>query len=364
MRDPVIGIRRQGARHIHQVSDHRRGRRKRARTGAVIECRPDRIALHQNGVHHPVDVCDETPLGDQRRVHPQLDPIAAATGDAEVFDAIAQLGGIGDVQCADLRDALGKTALELERNTEGQRAENGQLVRRVDAFDVEARIGLRIAQRLGLGEDIGEVATLVAHLGQDEVTGPVDNACDPIDVVCRQAFAQGLDDGNATGDGRLEAHHDTALARRSEDLVAVPSDQRLVGRDHVLAVLDRPEHQLERRRIAPDQLDDDLDLGILDDGEGVRADPPDRLEPLDLIRIIVPCRCMRDLDPATGATRDLRSIARQDRHSAAADRPQAQKSDLHRFHSCPLIRKSVGRRVRQPVRKLSSRRATRGGTSL
>jgi hypothetical protein len=241
-----------------------------------------------------------------------------------------------------------KAPIELERHAERQRAEDRQLVGGIDTLDVEGRIGFGVAQGLGLGEDIGEIATLVAHFGQDEVARAVDDAGDPLDVICRQAFANRLDDRDPARDGGLESHHDTTLARGGEDFVAVQCDQCLVGGDHVLAVLDCLEHQLTRRRVTADQLDDDLDLRILDHREGVVADSADRLEPMDPLRIIRARRGMRDFNAAPRAPRDLGRVARQHGHRAAADRSQTQKSDLHRFHACPLVRRPVSRPVRYP----------------
>ena len=80
-----------------------------------------------------------------------------------------------------------------------------------------------------------------------------------------QPFAQRLDDGDAAGHGRLERHHHAAGLGRREDLRAVHGQQRLVGRDHVLAGRNRFEHQLAGQVVAADQFDDDLDLGVADD---------------------------------------------------------------------------------------------------
>jgi len=54
-------------------------------------------------------------------------------------------------------------------------------VRGVHAFDVEGRIGFGVAQALGFLEHHVKVQALVAHLGQDEVGGAVDDAGDPLE---------------------------------------------------------------------------------------------------------------------------------------------------------------------------------------
>ncbi len=50
------------------------------------------------------------------------------------------------------------------------------------AFDVEGRIGLGVAEALGFLEHYFKVQALVAHLGQDEVGGAVDDAGNPLDA--------------------------------------------------------------------------------------------------------------------------------------------------------------------------------------
>ena len=54
------------------------------------------------------------------------------------------------------------------------------------------------------------------------------------------------------------------LRRGLEDLLAVHREQRLVGGDDVLAALDGAQHQAPRGAVAADQLDHDLDGGVVD----------------------------------------------------------------------------------------------------
>ena len=97
------------------------------------------------------------------------------------------------------------------------------LVRGIDAFDIEGRIGFGIAQALRLLQHGVEIQALVAHFGQDEIGGAVDDAGNPLDAVGRQAFAQRLDDRDAAGNRRLERHHHALVLRGLENLVAVRS---------------------------------------------------------------------------------------------------------------------------------------------
>jgi hypothetical protein len=141
-------------------------------------------------------------------------PSLAPARDAQQLDAVAQLLGVLDVGGGQLGDAFDVGLVELHRDAEGDGAHQRGLVRGVHAFDVEGRVGLGIAQALRLLQHHVEVQALVAHLGQDEVGGAVDDAGDPLDAVGRQALAQRLDDGDAAGHRGLEGHHHALAAPR------------------------------------------------------------------------------------------------------------------------------------------------------
>src|SRR5690606_4752920 len=109
-------------------------------------------------------------------------------------DAEAKSFSLSDVGGPHARDAANIDRGEVDLSPEGDRCEDRQLVRRVDALDVEGRIGLGIAERLRLGEDLAEVAPGPLHRREDVIAGPVEDAVDALDAVGRGAFAQALDD--------------------------------------------------------------------------------------------------------------------------------------------------------------------------
>ena len=78
----------------------------------------------------------------------QINAVGRLAAHAQVFDAVAQLFGIFNVVTGDLADAFGKATLKLQRNTVRNGRQNGQLVRRVDTFHVECRIGFGVPQLL------------------------------------------------------------------------------------------------------------------------------------------------------------------------------------------------------------------------
>ena len=67
-------------------------------------------------------------------------------------------------------------------------------MRGVVALDVEARIGLGVAEALGGRETFGEGEVLLLHPGQDVVAGAVQDAVDAGDRVAGERLAEGLDD--------------------------------------------------------------------------------------------------------------------------------------------------------------------------
>ena len=78
VRHAMPGIGGVQARHVDQVGDHRARGRLGARARAVVQRRADRVALHQHRVHRALDVGDQAPRRNQRRMHAQLDALARA----------------------------------------------------------------------------------------------------------------------------------------------------------------------------------------------------------------------------------------------------------------------------------------------
>ncbi len=291
--------------------------------------------MHQHGIHRALDIGDQARGRDQGRVHAQLDAFAGgsrrAAGDAQQLDAVAQLFGVADVHCLQLADAFHVGLVELHRDAEGNRRHDGQLVRGIHAFDVEGRIGLGVAQRLRLRQHGGEVQSLVAHLGQNEVGGAVDDAGHRFDAVGGQAFAQRLDDRDAAGHGRLERDDHALLLRGGENLVAVQRHQRLVGGDDMLAVGNGLQHQFARQLVATDQLDNDVDVGMVHHGERVVDDlhalAGDRACALGIAR-----GDHRHFDATAGAAADIFLVALEYVKGAGTNGADAQQANLNRFH--------------------------------
>ena len=86
---------------------------------------------------------------DQARLDPleQASIRRVAVGQPDQADDVAERRRLGDVGRADASDAGDLHRFEIDPAAERDRGEDRQLVRGVDAFDVESRIGLGVAKR-------------------------------------------------------------------------------------------------------------------------------------------------------------------------------------------------------------------------
>ena len=188
---------------IHDIGDHRRGGRSPARA------RPDqrqshRIGIDRDRVEHAVDSGDDGPARHHGRMHALLDAGFGALRDAEQLHPVAEFIGGFEIGERDLFDPLDMHRLGIDLGAEGEAGQDRDLVRGIEAADVEGRIGLRIAEPLRLLQAGGERQALVEHAGEDVVAGAVEDAVDARDAAAAQPLAQRLDDRNAAGDRRLE----------------------------------------------------------------------------------------------------------------------------------------------------------------
>ncbi len=189
--------------------------------------------------------------------------------DSEQLDPISELLRRLEVQRCETSDAFGGNVIVGELCPKGHRREQGQLVGHVDPVDIEAGVGLGIAEILGaLDHHIEELAGAL-HLRQHVVGGAVHDSVEALDAVRREPLAHGAEDRDATADAGLECHVHTAARGSIEDLLAVESEQGLVGGHHVLPALDGAHGQALRHVVAADQLDHDGHVRIVDQAFGV-----------------------------------------------------------------------------------------------
>ena len=161
----------------------------------------------------------------------------------------------------------------IEPRAEREPGEDHDLVDGVVALDVAARVRLRVAARLRLGERVGVRAPLLAHRREDEVRRPVHDAADLADVVGGEVGRERPEDRDAATDRRLEPEGAAVLAGGRLERRAMVGDDVLVRRHDPLPGAQRGGDQRPGRLVAAHELHDDVHLGVGDEVRGrVRDD--------------------------------------------------------------------------------------------
>ena len=185
---------------------------------------------------------------DHRRVHADGDGVVAVLvgRSSQIASSLTTEpivpGGL-DVGRGHLGDALAVHVGGGHPGVEGQRGQDRGLGGGVEPLDVGGRVGLGVAELLGLLERLGEAGARAVHLVEDEVGGAVDDAEHPGHPVAGQRLAQRPQDRDGAGHGGLVVEVAAGLLGRLEEGRPVLGEQRLVGGDHARAVLERGEDQ-------------------------------------------------------------------------------------------------------------------------
>ena len=143
--------------------------------------------------------------------------------------------------------------------------EDGDLRGSVEAVHVGRGIGLGEALGLGFLERVVVAQALFHHAGEHVVRRAVHDAHDRRDLVGNERVLERVDDGDATADAGFERNLLACALGRLHDLLAMGGHERLVGRDHILARGECLEDHVACHRGAADELDHDVDAGIVHD---------------------------------------------------------------------------------------------------
>ena len=158
-------------------------------------------------------------------------PGLGALGDAEQLDPEAELVGHLQVERRDRRNAFDMNRFGVDLRAEGEAGQDGELVGGVVALDIEGRVGLGIAETLGVLQAGLEGQPLQLHAREDVVAGAVEDAVEARDGVAGERLAQRLDDRDAAGRRGLEGERDAIGLGQLGQRHAVMGEQRLVGGD-------------------------------------------------------------------------------------------------------------------------------------
>ena len=240
--------RRRRGRRDHRADDVAEHRARRLRPAGARPAQRDlgdRLRLDRHGVERAVDRRERVAAVEERRVDADADAAVDALGGADELQPEAQLLRVGHVLAGDVLDPLVAHVVEVHRRVEREAREDRHLRRGVGAVDVLGRVGLGVAEPLGLGERVVVGGAGLGHAREDEVRRAVDDAVQAVDVGGGERLLQDPDDRHDAGDGRLEAQLHPVLARARPQLLAVAAQQLLVRRDDVPA---RPPSRAGRSR--------------------------------------------------------------------------------------------------------------------
>ena len=162
-------------------------------------------------------------------------------------------------------DALERHVVDVEVAVECERGQDRELRRGVGASDVLARIGLGIAELLGLGERSGVALPVARHRREHEVGGAVDDADQLVDARGGERFLQHAHDRDGGAGRGLVAELRPAAVGGALQLGAMARQQLLVGRDDRDAALEQLAQVPERRLDAAHDLGHDLDRRVVAD---------------------------------------------------------------------------------------------------
>src|SRR5262249_40444740 len=148
-------------------------------------------------------------------------------------------------------------------------------------------------------------------------------------LVGGETLGQRANDRNAPGDARLEPNRPLVLPGGREHFRPMLREERLVGRDHMLARGQGVVNDLPGDTGSPDQLHNHVDLRIVDRRREVGGDQllgDGRPRP---VRVADDDALEMDWPPGPGG--DAVRVFEQDLRHAAANRPAADERDVQKF---------------------------------
>ena len=139
---------------VDQVADDGRGGRHGAGSSAVEERISHRVADDADRVVRAADFGQRRPVLDQGRRHAKLEPGRREFGQCQELDGVAELAGVLEVGEVQAVDPLAGNVVESDVGLERELGQDRQLVGGVGAVDVQGRIGLGVAELLGLPQGV------------------------------------------------------------------------------------------------------------------------------------------------------------------------------------------------------------------
>ena len=155
------------------------------------------------------------------------------------------------------------------------------------------------------------------------------------DLVGDERVLERVDDGDATADAGFERDLLACALGRLHDLLAMGGHERLVGRDHVLARGERVEDHVACHRGAADQLDHNVDAGIVHDVSVVLREQVLHAMLDGLLRVARAHACQFDVDAVVAL--EVLAMVLQYLDAATAHRARADEPKFNRHVQFPSL---------------------------
>lgn len=255
-----------GSADIEEVADDGAGGGIAARAAPAEHEIADEVSAQVEGVVDVIYGGDGLFEGDEGGVNADADLVGAGFfGDAKEFDFVAEDLGEMELAGADVADAFAVSLGEVYGAAKGDAGEDGRFVEGVESVHVVGGVGFGVAGGLSFGEGVFEAGPALAHAGEDDVGGSVEDSAELEDVVAGELVFEGLDDGDTSADSGFVVEIEAEALGEGEEAIAVLGDHLFVGGDDGFAVPESGFDEFGGGVETADDLNDHVNVGIGDD---------------------------------------------------------------------------------------------------
>jgi len=211
---------------------------------------------------------------------------------------------------------------------------------RVDPLDVVSRVCFGETERLGFTEDNVESLAFIGHFCQYEVGCTVHNPQQGLNPVSHKAFLQGLDNGNSAAHAGFVSYIYAFFFGCFKYFIAVGCQERLIGRYHVLFMVEGFQYKRAGRLIPTYEFDDYIYFRIIPDRPGIGGKNI-------LVNVNTPRRCYVQIGnffydkPRPQPLFDKPGLILKHLHYACSDRAETDQSDVYILHHLTLQKDSL-----------------------
>jgi len=224
------------------------------------------VAFDRDGIENAIHGGEDVLLGEEGGLGADFDgAIVLLENEREEFHDVTEFGGETDVEGRHFFDPANVNVAIIDEEAVGEGAEEDGFVGGIPAVDVEGFVGFGVSELLRFLEGFGVGEPSLGHALKDVVGGAVDNTGDGNDAVSDEGFLQGLDDGDASGDGCFEVNRGVVFLGESEKVGATLGEKGFISGHDRFSGLKGGRDEVEGGVGSADELDHDIDGRIIDD---------------------------------------------------------------------------------------------------